>query len=117
MTKFTPELLALLQNPPLHKGESAEDYNSLLSAMLGDITPHDKWDWLLIIMLVNCIWEAFRYRRYKAVATNLQHNVALKLVIHKTTLTDNPGLLNQAVKRWLEDPMSTPEGFCSGKPE
>jgi hypothetical protein len=101
-----PEVLALINNPPLLKGESSQAYYDLLSVLVSDVAPVDIVEWLWLIQFNDCTWEIFRNRRFRAILIDLQRNKALGSVILKTSPsgTMNAIQYNQALVRWKEDP-------------
>lgn len=64
--KIPPEIFPLIENPPLLKGESKQIYNDLLAALVADVAPTDIPEWLWVIQFLDCSWEIWRNRRYRA---------------------------------------------------
>jgi len=60
-----PAILPFIQDPPLLKGESRQEYYDLLAALIAEIAPVDTVEWLLVIDYANCIWEIRHNRRSK----------------------------------------------------
>ena len=80
------EILILIKNPPLLKGESKEDYYGLLAALARDVRPADLAEWLWLIELLNCVWEIFRNGRFRAKLIDMNRHQALGAVILKHML-------------------------------
>lgn len=105
-TAVPPGILALVEKPPLLKGESAQEYYDLLGGLVSDIIPADCIEWLWVIQFTNCSWEIFRNRRYRAILIDLQRGQALRSVILKTSPSQQmTGLeLERAFALWTENP-------------
>ncbi len=100
-------ILALLQRPPLLKGESVQEYNELFGALVVDLMPVDVIEWLWILSYLDSIWEVFRSRRSISVLINLQGKRALEAVIGKTLPIDKQYYLSDQAKAealWSADP-------------
>jgi hypothetical protein len=61
-----PSIFPLIESPPLLKGESRQQYNELLAALVGDVVPADIPEWLWLIQFLDCSWEIWRNRGYRA---------------------------------------------------
>jgi len=107
-TRFTipTEILALLRKPPLLKGESVQEYNDLLKGLIVDIGPNDTVEWLWLLQFLDCIWEIFRNRHFRAILIDLQRGPALRSVILKTApfgqMTAKE--VEAAVAQWTANP-------------
>jgi hypothetical protein len=101
-----PEILALIQKPPLLKDESREEYNDLLTGLVTDIAPFDRIEWLWLIQFLDCSWEILRNRRYRAILIDLQRDQALRHIIVMTTASQRMSNteLEQAFARWTANP-------------
>jgi hypothetical protein len=75
------EILKLIEKPPLLKGESRRAYLDLFWRVSTELEPIDTIDWLFVIQFVECIWEAQRLRRFKALHIQLGEKRALLSVI------------------------------------
>ena len=100
------EILILIKNPPLLKGESKEDYYGLLAALARDVRPADLAEWLWLIELLNCVWEIFRNGRFRAKLIDMNRHQALGTVIlkHMPERTMRPQDLAEAVAGWNASP-------------
>jgi len=100
------EILALIQNPPLLKGESRQDYYNLLGALVRDIGPIDLPEWLWLISLLNCVWEIFRNARFRVKLIDLNGNRALKAVIQNLVPEGSMCIpeLKKAIADWNANP-------------
>jgi hypothetical protein len=99
-------ILALMQNPPLLKGESAQQYNDLLGALVSQVEPVDVIEWLWVLGFVDRAWDVLRIRQFKVVLIDLQHLKALSAVVMKTEPFyeySNTSLAQETVN-WLADP-------------
>lgn len=61
-----PAILTLIQKPPLLKGESLQEYNDLLAALVCDIAPTDIPEYLWVLEFADCVWEIRRDLSYRA---------------------------------------------------
>jgi hypothetical protein len=105
-TSVPAEVLILIKNPPLLKGESKEDYYCLLAALARDVRPADLAEWLWLIELLNCVWEIFRNGRFRAKLIDMNRHQALGTVIlkHMPERTMGPRDLAEAVAGWNASP-------------
>lgn len=102
-----PEILALIQQPPLLKGESVQQYNALFEVLVCQVAPVDLIEWLWVLNYLDCAWEILRVRRFKSILIDLQQKQALQAVILKTLPSDRghtPSSLAQAEALWSADP-------------
>jgi hypothetical protein len=101
-----PEILALINNPPLLKGESSQEYYDLLSVLVSNIAPADIVEWLWLIQFNDCTWEIFRNRRFRTFVIDLQRGPALQGLILKMAPSGSmlPTEFNKLVARWTENP-------------
>lgn len=110
MPKFPgipPTILALLQKPPLLKGESVQEYNELFGALVVGLMPVDVIEWLWILNYLDSIWEVFRSRRFISVLITLEGKRALEAVIGKTLPIDKEYYRSDQAKAealWSADP-------------
>lgn len=100
------EILALIQDPPLLKGESLREYFSLFSALVSDVAPTDIVEWLWLVQFSDCTWEIFRNRRFRALIVDLQRGAAYGALILKASPsgTMHPAEYNRRVARCKENP-------------
>src|SRR3974390_3155546 len=75
-----PAILPFIQDPPLLKGESRQEYYDLLAALIAEIAPVDTVEWLLVIDYANCIWEIRHNRRSKTFLIDLQRTKDLNMM-------------------------------------
>lgn len=61
-----PAILPLMAKPPLLKGESLQEYNDLLAALVCDIAPTDIPEHLWVLEFTDCSWEIRRILSYRA---------------------------------------------------
>lgn len=101
-----PAILALMQKPPLLKGESVQQYNDLLGILVSQVAPADLVEWLWVLNYLDCAWDVLRLRRFKSVLIDLQQKRALQGVILKMApdRSYTPASLAQAEALWLADP-------------
>ena len=110
MPKFPgipPTILALLQKPPLLKGESVQEYIELFGALVVELRPVDVIEWLWILNYLDSIWEVFRSRRFISILITLQGKRALEAVIGKTLPVDKEYYRSDQAKAaalWSKDP-------------
>ena len=91
------ELVPFLEGLPLVGDEKAEDYYSILSAILAAAKPADAIDWLYIKSVADLTWEIRREQAIKAsVITLMQKEIVLDLL--KTT-RDMPDALDSHIYR------------------
>ena len=64
--KVPAAILPLIQNPPLLKGESQQEYYELFGALVSETAPVDTVEWLWLIQFTDCSWEIIRNRRLRA---------------------------------------------------
>jgi hypothetical protein len=105
--KIPPTILALLQKPPLLKGESVQEYNELFGALVVGLMPVDVIEWLWILNYLDSIWEVFRSRRFISVLITLEGKRALEAVIGKTLPIDKEYYRSDQAKAealWSADP-------------
>jgi hypothetical protein len=99
-------ILALMQKPPLLKGESAQQYNDLMGALVSQVEPADIFEWLWVLSFLDHTWDVLRIRRFKVVLIDLQNIKALSAVIMKTEpfyVYATKDLAQETVN-WLADP-------------
>ena len=70
--KLPPAILPLIENPPLLKGESQQEYYDLFGALVSETAPVDTVEWLWLIQFTDCSWEIIRNRRLRAFLIDLQ---------------------------------------------
>jgi hypothetical protein len=70
-----PAILPLIEKPPLLKGESLLHYNDLLAALVHDVGPTDIPEWLWLIEFLDCAWEIWRNRGYRAKLIDWQFTI------------------------------------------
>ena len=51
--KIPAAILPLIQDPPLLKGESRQDYYNLLGALISETAPVDMVEWLWLIQFTD----------------------------------------------------------------
>jgi hypothetical protein len=95
-----------MQNPPLLKSESAQQYNDLLGALVSQVEPGDIIEWLWILSFIDHAWDVLRIRQFKVVLIDLQHLKALSAVVMKAEpfYAYNNKELAQDTVNWLADP-------------
>ena len=67
---FPPSIQPLIDNAPLLKGESSQAYNDLFAALARDVVPRDIIEWLWVAEFMECCWEIWRIRGYRAKLVN-----------------------------------------------
>ena len=72
--KIPRAILPLIEKPPLLRGESLQDYNELLAGLVHDVMPSDIPEWLWLIQFLDCSWEIWRNRGYRAKLINWQRD-------------------------------------------
>jgi hypothetical protein len=70
--KVPTAILPFIQDPPLLKGESKQEYYDLLGVLIAETAPVDMVEWLWLIQFTNCTWEIIRNRRLRAFLIDLQ---------------------------------------------
>ena len=98
------EVLILIKNPPLLKGESKEDYYGLLAALARDVRPADLAEWLWLIELLNCVWEIFRNGQFRAKLIDMNRHQALGTVILKH-MPDGPKISLRQLRVGMQVPV------------
>ena len=100
-----PQILPQIENAPLLKGESPQDYYDLFNGVAADVKPADMLEWLWVVQFVECVWEILRNRRYRAMLLELQRDQALRGVIQKASnYPEIRYVPDHEFKRWKEDP-------------
>jgi hypothetical protein len=100
-------ILALMQKPPLLKGESVQQYNELLGELVSQVAPVDIVEWLWVLNFLDSAWDVLRIRRFKAVLIDLQYIPALRAVlVNRCAINEKytPVGLAKAEALWLADP-------------
>src|ERR1700722_16070072 len=99
-------ILALMQNPPLLKGESLQHYNDLLGILVVETAPSDLVEWLWILGFLDRAWDVLRIPRFKCALIDLQHKNALRTMVVKLAPPGSgytaSGLV-QAERLWSDD--------------
>ena len=75
-----PAILPLIQDPPLLKGESRQEYYDLLGVLISETAPVDMFEWLWVIDYTDCFWGIRRNRRIKAFLIDLQRTKDLNAI-------------------------------------
>ena len=70
--KVPAAILPFIQDPPLLKGESRQEYYDLLAALIAETAPVDMVEWLWLIQVTNRTWEIIRNQRIRAFLIDLQ---------------------------------------------
>ena len=106
LPKVPATILPLIQIPPLLKGESAQEYYELLGDLASEMQPDDLIEWLWMIQFLDCSWEIFRNRRFRALLVDAQRNRAMDVIITKTLPYDSgPSIeFDQHLARWKGNP-------------
>jgi len=78
--KLPPAILPLIENPPLLKGESQQEYYDLFGALVSETAPVDTVEWLWLIQFTDCSWEIIRNRRLRAFLIDLQRTKDLNAI-------------------------------------
>ena len=111
---------ALMQRPPVLKGESVQKYNDLLAGLVSQVEPGDIIEWLWVLSFLDHAWDVLRIRQFKVVLIDLQHLKALSAVVMKTEPFyeySNKGLAQETMNWWADptnfakkhiDPLSVP---------
>ena len=61
-----PEVLELLGDPPLIRGENPDDYDRLFGQFAATIEPKDFVEWMLTKDVLDLVWEIRRWRQIKS---------------------------------------------------
>lgn len=111
---------ALMQRPPVLKGELVQKYNDLLAGLVSQVEPGDIIEWLWVLSFLDHAWDVLRIRQFKVVLIDLQHLKALSAVVMKTEPFyeySNKGLAQETMNWWADptnfakkhiDPLSVP---------
>jgi hypothetical protein len=78
--KLPPAILPLIQNPPLLKGESQQEYFELFGVLVSETAPVDTVEWLWLIQFTDCSWEIIRNRRLRVFLIDLQRTKDLNAI-------------------------------------
>ncbi len=85
--------LSLLQNPPLLKSESAEEFNAFRRAVQNEIKPNGAIEKIYAGEFAKLHWEVQRMRRCKATIINIKLRPALKKLLLQL-VGENSGLFD-----------------------
>ena len=67
VTRLVPtDILELLGDPPLVRGEEPEDYDRLFNQLAATIDPQDFVDWIYTKDILDLVWEIKRWRIIKS---------------------------------------------------
>jgi hypothetical protein len=102
--------LALLPNPPLLIGESADEFDAMHEAIEAEIKPRGFIERMYVADISSLLWDILRLRRCKAVIINAAYRPALGHLL--VQLLRQAGQPDFAVKdaaeelalRWFTDP-------------
>jgi hypothetical protein len=110
--RIPDDVAVLLENPPLWRGESREDYLALLHAIAKSVGAKDVVDWLCTDEVTYHVWEILRIKRIAA-AIILSHQIAVVEELLKSTYDPKDGYSDMIyavsdarneARRWATDP-------------